>query len=104
MTAVTCTANAYVGDVLIASTDDPIVVEGNVYFPEHDVSEGVLVANKAKSLCFWKGVASYYDVVAGGATLRSAAFAYRRPSPLARRIKGRVAFWNGVDVTTDEAR
>ncbi|MGD9620749.1 MAG: DUF427 domain-containing protein [Mycolicibacterium sp.] len=101
MTTASRTASAYVGEVLIASTDDPVIVEGNVYFPEHDVAEGVLVANKATSLCFWKGVASYYDVVAGGARLRSAAFAYRRPSPLARRIKGRVAFWNGVDVTTD---
>ncbi|HYO00350.1 MAG TPA: DUF427 domain-containing protein [Mycobacterium sp.] len=44
---------------MIASTDDPVVVEGNVYFSEHDVADGVLVANKAKSLCFWRGVASY---------------------------------------------
>jgi len=95
------TATAHFGDTLIATTDDPVIVEGNVYFPESDVADGVLIANKAKSLCFWKGVASYYDVSAGDATLRSAAFAYRHPSPFARRIKGRVAFWNGVDVTTD---
>ncbi len=100
MTKAARNATAYFGDALIASTDDPVTVEGNVYFPERDVAEGVLVANKAKSLCFWKGVASYYDVVAGDARLRSAAFTYRHPSPLARRIKGRVAFWNGIDITT----
>lgn len=95
------TATAHIGDTVIATTDDPVIVEGNVYFPESDVNEGVLIENKAKTLCFWKGVASYYDVSAGDATLRSAAFTYRHPSPLARRIKGRVAFWNGVEVTTD---
>ncbi|WP_072690373.1 DUF427 domain-containing protein [Rhodococcus marinonascens] len=94
------TATAFLGDTPIATTDDVVIVEGNVYFPERDVVDGVLVANRAKSLCFWKGVASYYDVAAGGITLRSAAFTYRHPSPLARRIKGRVAFWNGVDVRT----
>jgi len=95
------TATARVGDTSIATTDDPVIVEGNIYFPEQDIDDGVLIANKAKSLCFWKGIASYYDVAAGGTTLRSAAFGYRHPSPLARRIKGRVAFWNGVEVTTD---
>ncbi len=93
------TASAHVGNTMIASTDDPVIVEGNVYFLESDVAAGVLIASKAKSLCFWKGIASYYDVSTGDATLRSAAFTYRHPSPLARRIKGRVAFWNGVDVT-----
>lgn len=95
------TATARVGDTVIATTDDPVIVEGNVYFPETDIADGVLVANKVKSLCFWKGIASYYDVTIDSARLRSAAFTYRHPSPLARRIKGRVAFWNGVDVTTD---
>ena len=75
------TATAHIGDTVIATTDDPVIVEGNVYFPESDVADGVLIANKAKSLCFWKGVASYYDVSAGDATLRSAAFTYRHPSP-----------------------
>lgn len=92
---------ARVGDTVIATTEDPVIVEGNVYFPHEDVADGVLIANSAKSVCFWKGVASYYDIRAGGRTLRSAAFTYRRPSPLARRIKGRVAFWNGVEVSTD---
>ena len=97
-------ATAHIGDTVIATTDDPVIVEGNVYFPESDVAEGVLIANKARSWCVWKGIASYYDVSAGDATLRSAAFTYRHPSPLARRIKGRVAFWNGVDVTTDRTK
>lgn len=96
------TATARVADTLIATTHDPVVVEGYVYFPEDDVIPGVLVANTAKSLCFWKGVASYYDVSTGDLTLLSAAFTYRHPSPLARRIKGRIAFWNGVDVCCDD--
>lgn len=48
-----------------------------------------------RSLCYWKGVARYFHVTAGGRTVRHAAWTYRHPSPLARRIKGHVAFWPG---------
>lgn len=89
------TATAHIGDTVIATTDDPVIVGGNVYFPESDVANGVLIANKAKTLCFWKGVASYYDVSAGDATLRSAAFTYRHPLTVgaANQGPGRLLEW-----------
>lgn len=36
----------HIGDTVIATTDDPVIVEGNVYFAESDVADGVLIANR----------------------------------------------------------
>jgi len=88
----------YCGSV-IAESDDAIQLEGHHYFPLDSVNAGVLTRTRGKSLCFWKGVASYYDVTVDGRTARRAAWEYRHPSPLARRIKHRVAFWGDVLVT-----
>lgn len=81
---------------VIASSDDTVLVEGNHYFPLDSVRPKMLRASRMKSLCPWKGVASYYTVQSGGANGRDAAWTYRHPSPLARRIKNRVAFWAPV--------
>ncbi len=83
---------------VIATSDDTVVVEGNHYFPLDSVRPEVLRASRTKSLCPWKGVASYYTVEVGGITGPDAAWTYRHPSPLARRIKNRVAFWGPVRV------
>ena len=83
---------------VIASSDDTVVVEGNHYFPLDSVRPEVLRASRTKSLCPWKGVASYDSVQAGGVSGRDAAWTYRHPSPLARRVKNRVAFWGPVRV------
>ncbi len=93
--------SAWLGGHRIAQSDDLVVVEGNVYFPLAAIEDGVLTPSSTRSLCLWKGLASYYDVAVDDSELKNAAFEYRRPSPLARRIKGRVAFWNGVSVVPD---
>jgi uncharacterized protein (DUF427 family) len=82
----------------IAESDDTIVVEGNHYFPEADVRLELLQATSRRSLCPWKGVANYWTVEVDGVRADNAGWGYRHPSPLARRVKGRVAFWNGVQV------
>ncbi len=69
-----------------------------MYFPPESVHWDFLHATRRKSLCFWKGVASYYTVRVDDIEDRNAAWTYRRPSPLARRIKNHVAFWNRVEV------
>lgn len=89
---------AVFNDKVIAESDDTIVVEGNHYFPEESLDRSCLVASDTHSLCPWKGRASYYTVQVDGVTSRDAAWFYPKPSPLARRIKGRVAFWRGVEV------
>ena len=85
-------------DVVIAESDDTVVVEGNHYFPIESINVDYFTASDAHTTCFWKGVASYYDVEVNGETNRGAAFYYPDPSDAASMIKDRVAFWRGVRV------
>ena len=94
----TTRASARLGTSLVATSDDIVTVEGNAYFPLPSVPEGVLQPSSTTSVCPWKGVASYYDVHVDGKVVPDGAFTYRHPSPLARRIKGRVAFWKGIEI------
>ncbi len=82
----------------IARSDDAIVVEGNHYFPVDDVRMDMLQATSTRTLCPWKGIASYWSLEVDGVHAKNAAWGYRRPTPLARRVKGRVAFADGVAV------
>lgn len=83
---------------VLAESDDIVQVEGNPYFPRESLSEGHFAESDHRSICPWKGKASYLDVVVDGERNENAAWYYPKPSPLARRIKGRVAFWNDVEV------
>lgn len=83
---------------VVARSADTVLVEGNHYFPPGSVKQRFLVRSWVKSLCPWKGLASYYTVEVDGVRARNAAWTYRHPSPLARRIKNHVAFWGGVQV------
>jgi uncharacterized protein (DUF427 family) len=88
--------------VVVAEADATVVVEGNHYFPPDSVRFEFLHTTRARSLCFWKGVARYYDVVVNDGVSRGAAWSYAHPSPLARKIRGHIAFWNGVRVEVIE--
>ncbi|HUZ85265.1 MAG TPA: DUF427 domain-containing protein [Gaiellales bacterium] len=87
---------------VIARSEHTVVVEGNHYFPPADVGSQFLLRSAMKSLCPWKGVASYYTVDAGGVRNANAAWTYRHPWPLARRIKNHIAFWGDVRVQVAE--
>jgi uncharacterized protein (DUF427 family) len=84
--------------VVLAETDRPVLLEGNACFPAKDVRREYLAKTRAWSVCPWKGLARYFTVRAAGRVNKNAAWYYPRPSPLARKIKDHVAFWNGVQV------
>ena len=63
------------------------------YFPADDVAPGVLVPVPGRSLCEWKGQASYFDVMAGGERREAAAWTYRNPTPAFAAIRDHVAFY-----------
>jgi len=70
------------------------------YYPPSDVADGVLrTVEGAHSVCEWKGVATYFDLVVRGRVSGQAAFTY--PDPLDdlgegyERIAGFVAFYAG---------
>jgi len=83
---------------VIAESDDIVTVEGNSYFPLESVNKEFLNQSDTETDCHWKGTASYYSLQVDGTTNRDAAWYYSEPKPLADGIKGRVAFWKGVQV------
>jgi len=89
--------------VVLAESDSTVVVEGNQYFPDDSLRREYFTPSSKKTLCLWKGVASYYSITVNGATISDAAWSYRHPSPLARKVKNRVAFWHGVDIVAHDA-
>jgi uncharacterized protein (DUF427 family) len=82
----------------IAESDRTVVVEGNHYFPVEDVRAEYLEPTEHHTVCNWKGVASYHDVVVDGEVNDNAAWHYPDPKDAAARIKDRIAFWHGVKV------
>jgi uncharacterized protein (DUF427 family) len=82
----------------IAESNDTVVVEGNHYFPLDAVKEGALKPSDTHTTCPWKGEASYYNVAVGIDINKDAAWYYPEPKEAAKEIRGRVAFWKGVEV------
>lgn len=65
------------------------------YFPPEDVREGALRPSAGRTLCEWKGVARYFDVVAEPCEELRAAWSYPNPTPAFAPIAGFVAFYPG---------
>lgn len=85
--------------VTLAESDDSVVVEGNHYFPAASLQRAHFRESAHTSSCPWKGTAHYYDVVVGDAVNANAAWYYPQPQDAAAQIRGRVAFWKGVQVS-----
>ena len=84
---------------VLAESDDTVVVEGNHYFPESSLAREYFQRSELTSHCPWKGDASYYSIEVDGERNEDAAWYYAEPLEAAAQIKGRVAFWKGVEVT-----
>jgi uncharacterized protein (DUF427 family) len=84
--------------VVVAESDDCVMVEGNHYFPADSVRMEFMEPVDQTTVCGWKGVANYYDVVIGDKRNAGAAWYYAAPLPAASQVQGRVAFWKGVRV------
>ncbi len=82
----------------IAQSDDTVVVEGNHYFPAESLDRAFVKSSTTTSVCGWKGTANYYSLVVDGKENKDAVWYYADPKSAAGKIKGRVAFWKGVDV------
>ena len=91
-------AQAIWNGVLLAESNTTIVVEGNHYFPPTAINRQYVTENNTHTVCHWKGVANYYDVIVDGKVNGGAAWYYPEPKAAARQIKDYVAFWRGVQV------
>jgi uncharacterized protein (DUF427 family) len=91
-------ARAIWNNVVLAESDETLVVEGNHYFPPDSLRKEYFKSSATHTVCPWKGTASYYDVEVNGQVNKDAAWYYPEPKDAARQISGYVAFWKGVRV------
>jgi uncharacterized protein (DUF427 family) len=85
-------------DVVVAESNDTVVVEGNHYFPLSAVNPTLIEPSTHTSVCPWKGTANYYSIKVNDKRNENAAWYYAEPKAAAAEIKGRIAFWKGVTV------
>jgi len=85
--------------VVLAESDHTEMVEGNHYFPLKSIKQEYFKEINNTTICPWKGVANYYDIVVDGETNSGAAWYYTAPKAAAENIKDHIAFWRGVEVT-----
>lgn len=83
---------------VVAESDDTVVVEGNHYFPAASLKREYTLPSNTKTMCSWKGQASYLTLFVDGDANPDAVWFYPDPRETAAQIKDRVAFWKGVQV------
>ena len=63
------------------------------YLPLADVRTDLLEPTAHRSVCEWKGDASYWSIVLPGRTIRDAGWSYPDPKPGYERIRDHLAFY-----------
>lgn len=63
------------------------------YLPPEDVRMDLLSAGRGRSVCEWKGAATYHTLVVGDRRLEDVAWSYERPLPGFEAIRGHLAFY-----------
>ena len=86
-----------------APEENLIRIVGNWYFPPESMKKEYYKESDHRTTCFWKGEASYYDVVVDGKANEYGAWYYPKPMDGSiERVKkdftNYVAFWNGIEV------
>ena len=81
---------------IIAESDNIISLEENYYFPKDSINSSYFQDSTTKTICPWKGTASYYNIIVENDINNDAAWYYEKPQGEAKEIKDRVAFWRGV--------
>jgi uncharacterized protein (DUF427 family) len=92
-------AKAILNGVVVAESDETVIVEGNHYFPPDSINREFFSPSNKTTVCGWKGLANYYDISVNGDVSKSAAWYYATPNNAASRIRDHVAF--GRDVRID---
>ncbi|MGW5580862.1 DUF427 domain-containing protein [Micromonospora chokoriensis] len=85
-------------DLVVAESNDTVVVERNHYFPRSTLRDDLIRESATHTVCPWKGVASYYTLEHEGRRSVDAVWYYPEPGPNAEVVRDRVAFWKDVKV------
>jgi uncharacterized protein (DUF427 family) len=83
---------------VIVESDKTIVVENNHYFPEDSINKEFFQKSNTHTTCYWKGLASYYNLNVDGKINKDAAWFYAETKEKAKSIKNYIAFWKGVQI------
>lgn len=89
---------ATVDGVVLAESDNTVVVEGNHYFPPDSINWNHFTNTELTTGCPWKGTANYYSITVNGNELANVAWTYKEPKDAAKEIKDHVAFYPKVTV------
>ena len=85
------------GAVLAESTNALELVEGEyppvIYFPRGDVAMAFLEPTETRSVCPYKGEASYFSIIAKSGAIRDAAWSYEAPIDGMSEIADHLAFF-----------
>jgi len=85
---------------LVSETDRALRVLETHHAPSYYLpAEGIqatLRPVQGNSFCEWKGVARYFDVIAGAKTAARAAWCYDSPTPGFAALAGYIAFYAGL--------
>jgi uncharacterized protein (DUF427 family) len=97
------------GHVLAETTRARVLFETGLpprwYIPPADVRQDVLVASDSRTICAYKGTASYWSVRAADAVDRDLVWYYTDPRHDALRVAGYLCFFNErVDLEIDGVR
>lgn len=65
------------------------------YVPPEDVRRDLLVPGPGRSVCEWKGAASYHSLTLGDRRIDDVAWSYERPQPGFEGLAGYLAFYPG---------
>ena len=84
--------------VVLAESDDIVMVDGNPYFPRESMRTEYFRDSPLTTVCGWKGTARYWDVVVEGRELSNVVWSYETPQPAAGNIRERFAFYRGKGV------
>ena len=82
---------------LVAESDDIVTVEGNHYFPEASLKREFTSFSNHRSSSD-KGQAHYLSLFVKGEMNPDAVWFYPEPAEAVAAIKGRFAFWKGVQI------
>ena len=87
------------GGTTVAESRRPVLlfetgIQTRYYLPKEDVKQDLLRPSDRKTLCAYKGEASYYSVAAGGKLFNDVIWYYRYPTPEVGKIANNLAFYS----------
>ena len=83
---------------VLAESNQPLEIEGNLYFPQDSVNYNYLVSNEDNYNNAWENPVITLNLEVNGEQKQNAAWYYPNPKNDAQMVTGYVAFWKGIKI------